>query len=264
MKDLIKVEEKIIGDNKINSVDARDLYKFLKIKKQFTDWIRPKIKDYGFVINSDFYPSSTIAENGRKMETYIISIDMAKELAMTSMTDKGKEARKYFIACENKLKEMAKLNMPDFTNPVESAKAFIVQYEAKMLLAQTLDKEKDKIEFYNAVADTKGADSMSKVAKTLDLGIGRNILFAELREMGILMDDNEPMQRYMTAGYFKVVMYKYESGGQVITHYKTLVTKKGVKFILKKYLEKYPESSRSDVDEVIDKATNMTIKNTID
>ena len=80
-----------------------------------------------------------------------------------------------------------------------------------------------------------------------------------LRNNGILMDDNEPYQRYMTAGYFKIIMYKYESSGNIITHYKTLVTKKGANFILKKYLEKYPECSKSDVDQIIQKATNMTV-----
>jgi len=34
------------------------------------------------------------------METYIIILDMAKELSMLSKTSKGKDARKYFIQCD--------------------------------------------------------------------------------------------------------------------------------------------------------------------
>ena len=154
--------------------------------------------------------------------------------------------------------------LPDFNDPIEAAEAWLKEAKTKKLLAEKLESEKDKIEFYNAVADTKGADPMGKVAKVLDLGIGRNQLFSFLRNNGILMDDNEPYQRYMTSGYFKVVMYKYESSGNIITHYKTLVTKKGVNFILKKYLEKYPECSKSDVDQIIQKATNMTVNETTD
>jgi len=157
-----------------------------------------------------------------------------------------------------------KKTLPDFNDPIEAAEAWLKEAKAKKLLAEKLENEKDKIEFYNAVADTKGADPMGKVAKVLDLGIGRNQLFSFLRNNGILMDDNEPYQRYMTSGYFKVVMYKYESSGNIITHYKTLVTKKGVNFILKKYLEKYPECSKSDVDQIIQKATNMTVNETTD
>ena len=115
MKELIKINIIKIGDKEISSVDARDLHSFLEIKKRFTDWIRHKIKDYGFVINSDFCISHTKTENGRSIEAYIVSIDMAKELAMTSKTDKGKEARKYFIAMQNKTESiLKKLETIDF------------------------------------------------------------------------------------------------------------------------------------------------------
>ena len=106
MNELIKIERKVIGDEEVNSVDARELYDFLGVKMHFTDWILPKIKDYGFVINSDFCRSTCISINGREMENYILSIDMAKELAMLSKTQKGKEARQYFIDCEKKLKQI--------------------------------------------------------------------------------------------------------------------------------------------------------------
>jgi len=106
MKQLITITKQNIGAEEINAVDARELWVFLEIKKQFTDWIRPKIKDYGFVINSDYYPSKCVASNGRTMETYIITVDMAKELSMLSQNQKGKEARKYFIQCGKELKQI--------------------------------------------------------------------------------------------------------------------------------------------------------------
>jgi len=130
-----------------------------------------------------------------------------------------------------------KKQLPNFNDPIEAAEAWLKEAKSKKLLADKLTEEKDKIEFYNAVTDTKGADPMSKVAKTLDLGIGRNQLFLFLRNENILMDDNEPYQKYMTAGYFKVIMYKYESGGRIITHYKTLVTKKMLILFLKNILK---------------------------
>lgn len=37
---------------------------------------------------------------------YIITIDMAKELAMVEANDQGKTARKYFIACEKEMKRL--------------------------------------------------------------------------------------------------------------------------------------------------------------
>ena len=126
----------------INSVDARELYEFLEIKKQFTDWIRPKIKDYGFVVNSDYYPSRCTATNGREMETYILSLDMAKELSMISKTAKGREARKYFIECEKKSKQIQ--------NQIKEPVDLIGKIEQSMRIAKSLGIKGNKaIKFAN-------------------------------------------------------------------------------------------------------------------
>ena len=108
MKDLIKVEEKIIGDNKVNSVDARELHEFLEVTIRFDKWIKRKINEYDFVMNSDFYLSIPITPFGRPATEYLITIDMAKELSMVEKNDKGKEARKYFIAIQSKAEKILK------------------------------------------------------------------------------------------------------------------------------------------------------------
>ena len=41
------------------------------------------------------------------MQDYAITLDMAKELSMVQNNDKGRQARRYFIECENKLKEIS-------------------------------------------------------------------------------------------------------------------------------------------------------------
>jgi len=104
---LVRVSEAQIGSETVNSVDARELHTFLEVRENFNEWIKRYLTEYGFVINSDFCRSSCIADNGREMETYTMSLDMAKELSMLSKTNKGKEARKYFIACEKKPKHGA-------------------------------------------------------------------------------------------------------------------------------------------------------------
>jgi len=150
MYKMIKIERRNIGNERINAVDARELHEFLGLKMQFTDWIKPKIKDYGFVINSDFYRSKCIAENGRSMETYIITIDMAKELSMISKTEKGKIARKYFIDCEKKLKAI-QVSLPNFDDPIAAAKAWIAEREKSIALEQETKKQAKEIEYKNDI-----------------------------------------------------------------------------------------------------------------
>lgn len=91
-------------NNGQRAVNARDLHAFLESKQQFADWIKSRINQYGFVENQDYqilasenYEASWGGSN--KVE-YALSIDMAKELSMVERTQKGKDARSYFIACE--------------------------------------------------------------------------------------------------------------------------------------------------------------------
>lgn len=107
---LIPIKEK----NGQKAVNARDLHSFLESKQQFADWIKSRINQYGFVENqdyqilaSDFYEASWGGNN--KVE-YALSIDMAKELSMVERTERGKQARRYFIACEKAVGEIAKIS----------------------------------------------------------------------------------------------------------------------------------------------------------
>lgn len=101
---LVRVTESIIGDEKVNSVDARELHEFLEVDTKFADWINRRIKEYEFTQDIDFVRILKI-ENSPPSKEYYVSLDMAKELSMVEKNDKGKEARKYFIACEKKQKQ---------------------------------------------------------------------------------------------------------------------------------------------------------------
>lgn len=95
----------MIEDNGgIKTVNARDLHEFLENKRQFADWIKQRIEQYGFNENLDFTIHKFV--NGKSTQIdYHISIQMAKELSMVENNEKGKQARKYFIEVERKFKE---------------------------------------------------------------------------------------------------------------------------------------------------------------
>lgn len=107
MNDLIKIQPHNIGGQTIETVNARELHSFLESRQNFSDWIKNRIEQYGFVDGADYLLHKFMAQlpSGAKQKIdYHISIDMAKELAMVERSDKGREARRYFIECERKLK----------------------------------------------------------------------------------------------------------------------------------------------------------------
>nr|WP_269208159.1 antA/AntB antirepressor family protein [Sphingopyxis sp. MC1] len=80
-------------------VDARALHGWLGIATRFNDWIAKIMDDYGFEEGSDFY-SNLSKTGGRPRKDYLLSLDVAKEIAMIGNTPKGKATRRYFIAAE--------------------------------------------------------------------------------------------------------------------------------------------------------------------
>lgn len=85
------------------TVDARELHAALDVGKDFSNWIKDRIQQYGFQEKQDFEVFADFGENlkgGRPAKEYRLTLDMAKELAMVERTDKGRMVRRYFIECE--------------------------------------------------------------------------------------------------------------------------------------------------------------------
>lgn len=104
MNNIIKITKNTINGAEINSVNAREIYDYLGLAKgQFSRWIKTAIEKYDFIQNEDFLSIDTDVEG---VKDYIVTLDMAKELCMVSNTEKGKEARKYFIELEKQGKTL--------------------------------------------------------------------------------------------------------------------------------------------------------------
>lgn len=116
----------------------------------------------------------------------------------------------------------------------EALRLYADELEKNAKLIEENEKMKPKAEFFDAVTDSKDAIPIGDVAKILDMGIGRNKLFEFLRDEKILMYNNQPYQKYIDQGYFRVVEQKYEKNGDVCINIKTLVFQKGVDFIRKR------------------------------
>ncbi|EOJ5109091.1 antA/AntB antirepressor family protein [Escherichia coli] len=105
---LIPVFEGTISNEPTLLVNARDLHGFLEVGKDFSNWIRAKLNEYGFVENLDYilFSPNLAKTPGRRRKDYHLTLDTAKELAMVERNEKGRQIRLYFIECEKKLRNI--------------------------------------------------------------------------------------------------------------------------------------------------------------
>jgi len=192
MTALIPVTDRTINESLIPTVNARELHQFLENKSRFNDWVNNRISSFGFVLGRDF---ATLTENlvsGGNRTEYFLSLDMAKELSMVERTEKGKEARLYFIECEKRLFRPQ--------SHLETAKQLVASLEHAERLQIQLTEQAPKVEAFEDLMSVEGSISMLAASKLL--GIGRTTLFKRLKQMGILMKNRLPYQEY--AHHFEV------------------------------------------------------------
>ena len=104
--ELIKIKTNEHGEQ---LVSGRELHEFLEVNEKYTDWFK-RMVEYGFAENVDFIGLSEKSEKlgGRPRMNHAMTLNMAKEVSMIQRTEKGKQARLYFIDVENQYKAIQK------------------------------------------------------------------------------------------------------------------------------------------------------------
>ena len=111
MNELINITKATINNEEVNAVNARELHEKLEVKTQFKDWMPRRIEEFGFEEGRDFTVLKN--EHGRNVsgkfssKEYIISLDMAKELAMVENNEQGRKIRQYFIEVEKNARKFS-------------------------------------------------------------------------------------------------------------------------------------------------------------
>lgn len=222
-------------DNERITLSARELHEFLEIKSKYADWFK-NMSAYGFEENQDYRAISKNLENGGRRIDHEITLDMAKEISMLQRSEKGKQARQYFIELEKKW------------NSPEQIMARAVLLSNSKIEHLTLENEqlKEKALFAEAVSaspDSIYIGDLAKLLKQNGISIGQNRLFEVLRNEGYLIKRecmrNEPTQRSLELGIMELVENTWEySGGLKRINKTTFITGKGQIYFINKFMKK--------------------------
>lgn len=106
MNELINITTITINNEEVNAVNARELHEKLEIETKFNTWMPRRIEEYEFEEGRDFVTNLS-KSHGRPSKEYIISLDMAKELAMVENNEQGRRIRRYFIEVEKNARKFS-------------------------------------------------------------------------------------------------------------------------------------------------------------
>lgn len=108
--------------------DARTLHTFMGVLRDFTTWIKARIRKFKFVEGVDFaivenLSSPNLVSSKARAQTlsdYHLTLDMAKELSMVENNEKGREARRYFMECERQVLAALTTHPTDRISPAQA------------------------------------------------------------------------------------------------------------------------------------------------
>ena len=174
---------------------------------------------------------------GQHGETSIINESGLYNLIFKSRKDNAKKFKKWVTSVvlpsiRNSGGYIA--NQENSTPEQIVANALVVAQNIIDTKNKQIETMKPKVDFYDTVAGSKDAIEIGTVAKLINVrGLGRNNLFELLRDKNILMDNNQPYQKYIDCGYFRTIEQKWSKDGEIKINIKTLVYQKGIDYIRK-------------------------------
>ena len=221
---LIPVNQSQVGDDLVQTVNARELHAFLEVGKVFAAWIQERIEQFGFVENQDFIVISETGKNpkgGRPSKEYFLALDMAKELSMVERNAKGKQARQYFIQCERVAKSPNN-NPMLVASTMNSDQLALLMGEVKR--REAVQRERDEaIRTKACISSSREASVMAKLGHTKrenealkeQLGVGtkhKSVKGAGLEQFYI----DESGNRRQTANRLKKIALEMGLAGDII------------------------------------------------
>lgn len=234
MTELIKVQERD-GEQ---LVSGRELHKFLEVATPYKKWF-DRMSEYGFIENKDYLTvdKNVHGQNGQIMPqkevNHLMKISMAKEISMLQRNEKGKEARMYFIKCE----EAWNCDEAIVSRALSIQNKKILEYKEKIDVLETkIDSDAQRVSFAETIeksSDCLLVREFSKVIANEGINLGEKKLYKWFREKGfILKNSTEPTQRAVTMGLFKVAERVVKAVTKDIVTKTTRITGKGQIYFL--------------------------------
>jgi len=229
MEQIIKINTNERGE--VN-VSARELYRALEVRKsyRFNQWFETNAKQ---LIENEDYTSvdvtTEVRNNGgtqlRQLQDYTLTVDAAKQIAMMSGTEKGKQVRMYFIEVEKQW------NSPELmlSRSLQYANSKLIGYESQIA------EMAPKVEMHDVFIEKGQAIGFRDATK--ELNVKQNDLIDNLMNNGYVYRTKghngklQPIKKYVP----KYFVLKSASVNGVEFTPQMLITPQGREYFYKKF-----------------------------
>jgi len=205
MNELIDIR---FNSNEEPVVIGRQLHEVLEVKEKYTQWFK-RMTEYGFEENIDYttcFPNlGSENHGGQNMQDHLVKIDMAKEICMIQRSDKGKQARQYFIQIEKNYNSPEKIMAR--TLRIAEKELSTLRLENK-IQAQQIEELQPKATYYDLILQSKDLLSVKQISK--DYGMSATKMNKLLRKLGV--------QFNWSGVWFLYAKYQYNGYTQIKTH----------------------------------------------
>ncbi len=167
---------------------------------------------------------------GRPATEYIFSGEQGKRDSIIVVAQLSPEFTARLVDRWQELESASRVQLPDFTNPAESARAWAEQYELRAIAQQALAIAAPKVEFVDRYVENTGTLTFRQVAKLLKANerVLRQLLIdghVMYRLNGVMT----PYQNHIDAGRFEVKTGTSERNNHAFAQAR--FTPKGVQWI---------------------------------
>lgn len=146
---------------------AKKLYDWLELNPaHYARWAKDNITENPFADENEFSPlkAKTSKKGGRPTEDYKITASLAKRISMADKSERGEQARNYFIGCEQALVRIAEQK---HKIEVERAKGIAVRNALTSAIKQSGENERMHNHAYPTYTDLIYRSLFGKPAKQL-------------------------------------------------------------------------------------------------
>ena len=173
---------------------------FLQVKTRYNDWFA-RMLEYGFQEGKDYYSKMSNRSDGKagKPQTdHELTLDMAKELCMLQRTDRGKEARQYFIQIEKEWNSPEKLMARAL---IAANKQLELKSQQVKELTETCSQQqqmigelKPKADYVDRILKSDSLVTITQIAK--DYGMSGKAMNKALHDLHIIYNCNRQWLLY--------------------------------------------------------------------